>query len=495
MSLTFDLTDTIYKFVSAIESGEADEIVCYGPWGDGKTQGALIGMILHAVKHKESGFPLPVTWMGVTDTFESHKSKTVPSLLEPHWEGRWKLSEGKHVAAYYLGKVPLVRLNLFGIEDQGALDRVRRAAVGMWFEEAAPASLLVKSSGVGDSAWSTGLTSLRTPSHCNPAILTENYPDEDHWSWKHWHMTEEEIAEAGMQSPEGNGIKGVHPKFPRRMWFRVPPGERASKSQRQKWMDALRDRPDLQRRLLEGRPGTVMLGVQVAQGFDEDKHVSTERIRPIEGEPLFVALDFGHTPACIIGQSWRGYLRVNAALPCPRGGIRQHIENAVIPWLANNARWALGSREMILGCYDPAGDTPEQADIDQSPMRVVEDLLPGQWDPGPVSWDGRKGPMLASFNRHVAPGEPALQIDPVDGKPLIQALSGRWYYPQDRGGNVSRDLPKKPNHPWEDLGDAYCYWLARVLPEQKEAAPLRVDSSFDVFSQSQITVESDFDVR
>ena len=65
-------------------------------------------MILHAVKHKESGFPLPVTWMGVTDTFESHKSKTVPSLLEPHWEGRWKLSEGKHVAAYYLGKVPLV---------------------------------------------------------------------------------------------------------------------------------------------------------------------------------------------------------------------------------------------------------------------------------------------------------------------------------------------------------------------------------------------------
>jgi hypothetical protein len=70
-----------------------------------------------------------------------------------------------------------------------------------------------------------------------------------------------------------------------------------------------------------------------------------------------------------------------------------------------------------------------------------------------------------ALNRHVGPGDIALRIDPVDGKLLIQALSGRWYYPQDRLGNVSKDQPKKPNHPWEDFGDAFCYYLCAAMPE------------------------------
>src|SRR3990167_1932703 len=88
IDLNFELTDTVDRFVSAVEGGQADEIACYGTRGDGKTQGALIAQVLHAVRHEEKGFELPTMWMGVTDTFESHKQKTVPSLEEAHWEGR-----------------------------------------------------------------------------------------------------------------------------------------------------------------------------------------------------------------------------------------------------------------------------------------------------------------------------------------------------------------------------------------------------------------------
>ena len=93
----------------------------------------------------------------------------------------------------------------------------------------------------------------------------------------------------------------------------------------------------------------------------------------------------------------------------------------------------------------------------------METLLPGFWEGGAVSWEGRKNPMLALFNRAVA-GEPTLQIDPVDGRPLIQALSGRWHYAQNRLGEVSRDLPVK-NYPWSDIGDAFCYFIGRITPE------------------------------
>ena len=54
--------------------------------------------------------------------------------------------------------------------------------------------------------------------------------------------------------------------------------------------------------------------------------------------------------------------------------------------------------------------------------------------------------MLEIFNRGIA-GEPALIIDPVDGFPLVKALRGAWYYPVDKFGKVSRDLPKNPITP------------------------------------------------
>lgn len=429
----------------------AREIACFGTRGDGKTQGALGAMVGHAQTHKQAGFPLPCKWIGVTDTFASHKNKTIESLNNPLWQGLWQLRDGGHVAVFGRAGCELVHLHLFGIEDQGAMDRVRTETVGVWFEEPAPTSLLVQSSGVSLDSWVMAITSQRIPSHHHPAIMTLNYPDEDHWTWQRFIATPHEST----------------------AYYRVPPGELASAAQRAEWMKALDGRPDLQRRLLEGKPGVVMMGQQVAVGFDEDKHVSKERLKPIKGEPLFIGQDGGHTPCTIIGQEWQGHIFVYAALSIDRGGMRQQYERNVMPWLTHNAPWAVKS-DLVRGVYDPAMPDDE-SDSDRNPVDVCSELVGGSWEPGPTAWESRKNALITAINKHCAPGSLSLSLDPVDSKPLVQALSGRWYYPQNRLGGVSKDMPFKPNHPWEDLGDSFCYFLCGVMPElDRNHEPYRV---------------------
>ena len=426
------------------------EIAAFGTRGDGKTWGAFGAMIAHAQLHHAAGYPLPVRWAGVTDTFRSHQEKTHESLMAPGWRGVWGLVDGGHEARCVVDGQTLVRLRLFGIEDQGAMNRLRMETTGLWFEEPAPA--LAMSSGIGVDAWTLGMTSQRVASHCKPALITTNYPDEEHWTWQRF-------------------VVNAHPGT---CYFRIPPGERATPEDRAQWAEALRGRPDLTRRLLTGEPGTVQLGEQVAHGFNYDTHVylNTFGEMPVlETLPLWFGHDGGHTPTTVIGQRVKGELRILAALSSVHAGMRQHATEVIRPWLARRAPWALvpSAASNLLHRYDPSMATGEQADIDQDAVRVLRETIGGRFQPGPVDWYGRLGPLNHALNL-MHEGRPSLRIDARECKGLITALNGAWYYATDTTGRVTRDItPKKPNHPHEDYGDAFCYLLGGMAPSR----PLR----------------------
>lgn len=453
----------------AVANGLAREICAFGPRGEAKTIGALGAMIYHSNEHERRQFvfndagekvllKLPVTWMGITDFHRSHTDKTKPSLLKDFWQGAWTLHDDAHIAVFKTN-VDRVVLNLFGIEDEGAADKARRETHCVWVEEPAPATT---GHGVDPTSYSTAITSQRLATHAKVALLTTNYPERKHWTWTRF-------------MPSDSGAYGRHPEDPTRMWFRVPKGDNpyTSDKDRAEWAHALRDRPDLAARLLEGKPGSVQIGRAVATqflngapiGFNEARHVSDVRLRPIKGVPFQIGQDGGLSPVTTIAQSYGGHIYVYASLVMD-GGMRQQYEHQVIPWFREHAPWAIKRDDMIFGCYD--GSMPDdESDSDRNPMDVIGNMLGGYWEPGPISWEGRKGPMLASFNR-VAAGssfEPAVKIDPVDCEILIDALRGAWYYKEDRFGNVSGDKPHKPNHPYEDCGDSYCYMTCAALPE------------------------------
>ncbi len=465
-----DFTATVSTMIQCMATpSKVRELLVVGTRGDGKTIGVLAGMCAHAAGHQAAGFPLPVKWIGFTDTFSAHKAKTFASLEKPFWKGCWRPSDGGHIWQAVVNGRPTVELHLFGIEDQGAMDRVRTECVGVWGEEVAPTAILGVSTGVDESAWAMALTSQRVPSHHHIAVITENYPDEDHWSWQRF-------------KPSA-GTSGVHPDDPSRAWLRIPPGERADAAQRAEWAHALRDRPDLLRRLIEGQPGSILLGPQVADGFSLDLHVANGRLHPIPNEPLACGLDFGLTPTLIIGQAVRGRRLIYGAFTIPHGGVTQLLENEVLPWMSRHCPWALRNRNMLYGCYDVSGQTGEQSDSTRDPVSIVEQLLPGLWFPGPISWDSRKHVLLSAMHHHVAPGQVSLQIDNIDAAGLVKALTGRWHYPIDRQGQVRRDLPKKPNHPWEDYGDAFIYWLWSLTSEAPPSGPMKVETAFSLDSQ------------
>jgi hypothetical protein len=217
---------------------------------------------------------------------------------------------------------------------------------------------------------------------------------------------------------------------------------------------------------------TGKYGLEVAKGFSRLFHVAPGRIKPVPNVPLIIAQSFGLSPVTLIGQANRGYIYVHAVLIC-EGSLRQHYDNNVYPWFQRAAPWAIGDPALIVGRYDKEGLTIESGEA--NPAWAVQDMLPGNWWPGPDQWEAKLGLLFAGLQKHVKPGEPALQIDPVDAKPLAEALDGRWHY--KAGQDKALD-----NHPWSDIGSGFCLFLSSassgIAPSNKE---LKVESDFNVF--------------
>ena len=467
-------------FAKAVQEGLASEYGISSARGEGKSQVALIAMLLHAQKHAEMGFPTPTRWMGVADSFRSHVLKTHTSLMYPFWGGAWRLHDEGHLAVFMSQGSPLVALELFGVEDQGATDRLKGECVGLWFDEAAPSREL-GSNGIDELSWETGLTSRRIASYSNPAIFTTNPPDEDHWTVMRMKFGPQAFPYYGYHPDYANLIDWQGKQIDvRRMWFRFPVGDNPHVSMEIRKRNELALSDDqIRARLAFGEFGSIKLGDSVAQDFDRATMVSTQRLYPMESAgPMFFGWDGWHHPYCVIGQELKGTVRVYAVLGFGQrsGGIYDLISEQIKPWLAKYASWCFQAATCRLHGFDPSMETGDQSNPDTNSVVAIESGVGGFVEPIPTKWPPRVAPMTSLLKRRNA-----LLIDPIDAEPLIKALGGRWYYPQDRFGKVSRDLPKKPNHPWEDIGDAFLALLSRIAPgaEKFPAEPSRTISKFD----------------
>jgi hypothetical protein len=429
-----------------IVASKAEEVLLHGPRASGKTMAIPGALAWLAEGRARAGLadPLKVLWLH--DSLVNAAMKTGRSLVEPMWAGLWQLRDGQRQAAFVLGGVEMVAADFVGCADLSASERLRAACHVVVAEEVVAS--LDDSAGIELRKYELARSSaLRLPTPRRVAALTTNPGAPDSWAFERFLAPGHEATCVAVE---------------------VPASDRLTAKEVAALVAAFAGSPDLQRRLAYGEWSELVLGEAVAVGFSRDVHVSAERVRPVPNVALVLGHDGGHTPVTIVGYAYAGEVRVCAALVSDYAGTRQHLDNLVLPWLGANAPWCLQAPStMLRHYYDPAMETGEQADVDADPVRVLRELLGGVMYPGAVSWPGRNGPLLAIFPRlNPATGRAVLRIDPLECRPLIAALGGRWFYPTV-AGKVSRDLPKKPNHPHEDCGDSFCYFLGGIAPSRE----------------------------
>jgi len=252
----------------------------------------------------------------------------------------------------------------------------------------------------------------------------------------------------------------------------VPSRDRLSEADIEAQAAPFRDSPDLRARLVEESWTDLKLRPEVAVGYTPSKHVASEPQMLVPNAPLYLGWDTApgsHVHACVIGQRNGPQIRVFAGFASANTGLRQFIDERVLPWFTARARWALGrdnAREFLIHVVDPAALTFEGGDADQSAERRIRQSLGGQIRAGAVHWAPRIGPLLAVLSPNA---EVVLKIDPTPMCELLRrALAGAWHYDVPRGGGqVERDAPAKNERLFADVGEALCYLIGEMQPTRK----------------------------
>ena len=255
---------------------------------------------------------------------------------------------------------------------------------------------------------------------------------------------------------------------------------------------SLLDHPELERelKLLERRPrqgGKVLVdhprgrhddhanalaisveksaeNLKAARGFSSSLHVSKQRLSPGRG-PIFIGQTLVDCPATVIAEEERGAISVLATFASEGMSLGRHFEQTVRPWLSRNANFVFHERRHLLGSYEQT---------DQWNLLEILEEFGGTWEPSVNSWESRRDQMLDCLGKSLPyVFGPALTIDPVDGRLLIEALSGRWSY--------EKEARRDRRNLWWYVANAFSLVIDRIAPNAPKVSPkpIEVHGRFD----------------
>ena len=228
------------------------------------------------------------------------------------------------------------------------------------------------------------------------------------------------------------------------------------------------------------RLGHIQDGKPVYSMFAPDVHVAKEEIPVAAGQPVYVGVDFGLTPAAVLGQKIRGRWFLQSEIVAIDMGIVRFAEV-----LRNElaTRFAAVSEAIIYG--DPAGDFRAQTD-ESTPFHILRGAGLRAFPTHSNSVDLRIEAVSSQLTKMVE-GKPALLIDRRCST-LIKGFEGGYAYKRmEVSGERYSDKPDK--NMFSHVHDAAQYLFLgagegrALMNSQRPAMPTVAKKDFDVFNR------------
>jgi len=228
------------------------------------------------------------------------------------------------------------------------------------------------------------------------------------------------------------------------------------------------------------RLGHIQEGKPVYPMFAAEVHVAKEEIPVAANVPLYVGVDFGLTPAAVIGQKVRGRWFVQSEIVAVDMGIVRFSE-VLRQELAT--RFAAAGEVIIYG--DPSGDFRAQTD-ESTPFHIMRGAGLRAFPAPSNSVDLRLEAVSSQLTKMVE-GKPALLIDRRCPQ-LIKGFEGGYAYKRMQvSGERFDDKPDK--NMFSHVHDAAQYLFLgagegrALMNNQKPSTTVVAGRSFDVFAK------------
>jgi hypothetical protein len=228
------------------------------------------------------------------------------------------------------------------------------------------------------------------------------------------------------------------------------------------------------------RLGHIQDGKPVYPMFASEVHIAEEEIPVAANLPVYVGVDFGLTPAAVLGQKVRGRWFLQSEIVAIDMGIVRFAEV-----LRNELaiRFAAASEVIIYG--DPAGDFRAQTD-ESTPFHILRGAGLRAFPAPSNSVDLRLEAVSSQLTKMVE-GKPALLIDRRCPQ-LIKGFEGGYAYKRmEVSGERYADKPDK--NMFSHVHDAAQYLFLgagegrALMNSQKPARPVIAKRNFDVFNK------------
>ncbi|ODB82746.1 hypothetical protein A3193_18530 [Candidatus Thiodiazotropha endoloripes] len=252
-------------------------------------------------------------------------------------------------------------------------------------------------------------------------ILDTNPPDVDHW----WYKLFEEERPKGWsiyKQPSGIGKDAENiANLPTSYYGRLMQGKN------QQWIDVY----------VKGKYGFISDGKAVYPEFNDQVHIATEDLSPVEDEPIYIGIDFGLTPAAMIAQRLGDgrWIWLEEVVSKDMGALRFSEELGRV--LRDKYQ---GYEFRIYG--DPAGDQRAQTD-ETTPFEILNaNGIPAE--PAPTNDFILRRESVAKALTTMVDGKPGLLMSPgcINAR---KGMSGGYCYKriQVSGDERYRDVPDK----------------------------------------------------